>query len=194
MIDSLQGEVIAKSPSVLVLRVGGIGFRIYIPLSTFEALPPEGQDATILTHLYVREDELSLYGFARPGERQLFRLLLSISRVGPSVALRILSSCSPAEFKRFVIDEDVDSLKTLVKGIGKKTAMRLIVELHDSIEDLGVEAARAARSQVVRNAVEALVSLGESRSAAERAVLDAVERLGPDADEERVVHAAIRRQ
>lgn len=191
MIDFLQGELVSKSPSAAIIRVSGVGFRVNVPVSTFEALPAEGSEARLLTYLHVREDELSLYGFSAPAERRLFRMLLGVSQIGPAVALRVLSSCTVAQFKRFILDEDADSLKALVKGIGAKTASRLILELKSAVEELDVEAAPTATSRAASDAIRALVSLGESRAAAERAVLEALERLGEDVDEQQLVQEAL---
>jgi Holliday junction DNA helicase RuvA len=182
MIEFLQGALLSKAPAAAVIRIAGVGFHVRIPLSTYEALPAEGAEACLLIHLHVREDELTLYGFATRLERELFRMLLRVSRVGPTMALRVLSSCPAAEFKRHVLAGDADALRTVVKGIGAKTANRLIVELQGLVKDLAVEPAGAAASQAVRDAVQALVSLGEPRAAAERAVRAAAGRLGPDAD------------
>ncbi len=194
MIEFLQGNLVVKSPDAVVVQVHGIGYRVCIPLSTYEALPPEGKEARVLTHLHVREDELSLYGFASPQERELFRMLIGVSQVGPAVALRALGSCSVAQFKRFILDEDAESLRTLVKGIGPKTARRLIVELKGPIEQLAVEAAPTVRSRAAADAIRALVTLGESRAAAERAVMAVLKRMGDEVDEERLVQEALAQQ
>ncbi|MGD2174009.1 MAG: Holliday junction branch migration protein RuvA [Candidatus Brocadiaceae bacterium] len=194
MIDFLQGELAAKSPDAVTLRVSGVGFRIGIPLSTYEALPSEGSQARLLTYLHVREDQLSLYGFSEPTERELFMMLLAVSQVGPAVALRVLSSCTVAQFKRFILDEDVDSLKTLVKGIGEKTAKRLIVELQGPVRELAVEPSAPVTTQVARDAIQALIALGESPAEAERAVLAALEQLGPDVDRQRLVQESLSKQ
>ncbi len=191
MIEFLQGNLVGKQPDAAVMEVGGVGYLVRIPLSTYEDLPAEGKKARVLTHMHVREDEISLYGFATQPERELFRMLLGVSQVGPAVALRALGSCSPAQFKRFILDEDVESLRTLVKGIGPKTARRLIVELKGAIEELAVEAARTVRSRAASDAIQALVQLGETRAAAEKAVMAALERTGEDVDEQRLVQEAL---
>ncbi|MHC4479603.1 MAG: Holliday junction branch migration protein RuvA [Planctomycetota bacterium] len=191
MIDSLQGTLALKSPTALTIEVAGIGYRVQIPLSTYEALPREGRDVRLLAYLHVREDELSLYGFATALERELFTMLLGVSGVGPMMALRVLSSCSPAEFKRHVIEEDADALKAIVKGIGTKTARRLIAELQGAVKGLAVRAAEAPSARAVQDAVQALVALGESRAAAERAVKAALEKLGPETEPQRLVEEAL---
>ncbi|NLW50072.1 MAG: Holliday junction branch migration protein RuvA [Candidatus Brocadiaceae bacterium] len=190
MIDRLQGRLVVKSPTAATIDVGGVGLVARIPLSTYEALPPEGGRAVLLTHLLVREDELCLFGFATELERELFRMLLPVSRIGPAVALRVLSSCEPGQFKRYILDGNADALKSTVKGIGAKTASRLIVELRERIERLPV-AAEEAGSQAARDAVQALVALGEPEADARQAVRAAVARLGPDADRQQLVQDAL---
>ena len=191
MIDRLQGRLLAKSPTCATVGVGGVGLAVRIPLSTYEALPPEGGRVSLLTHLQVREDELCLYGFAAAAERELFRMLLPVSRIGPAVALRVLSSCSPAQFKRYVLDGDADALRATVKGIGPKTAARLIMELRERVEQLTVAAEVSPAGQAARDAVQALVALGEPQAAAERAVRAALAKLGPDADRQTLVEEAL---
>jgi len=190
MLDFLHGELVAKTPTSVSICVGGVGFQVRIPLSTYEALPPEGREARLLTHLYVREDELTLYGFATDLERDLFRMLLGVSRIGPMVAMRVVSSCSPAQFKRYVLDEDVDALKSMVKGVGAKMARRLILELQGTVNDLAVAPAERQEDQVARDAVHALIALGETRPAAEKAVAAAIGRLGPQAGLQKLVEDA----
>ncbi|MCK4284205.1 MAG: Holliday junction branch migration protein RuvA [Candidatus Brocadiae bacterium] len=191
MIDFLQGKLVSKSPGSVTVQVGGIGLRVRVPLSTYEALPGVGRQAVLLTHLHVREDELSLYGFATELERDLFKMLLGVSKIGPVVAMGVLSSCLPAQFKRYILDEDVDALRTMVKGIGTKTARRLIVELQGAMKHLAVEPLAAPAGQAARDAVQALVALGESRVAAERSVQAALEKLGPDADRQKLMEEAL---
>ena len=164
---------------------------VRVPLSTYEALPGVGQQAGLLTHLHVREDELSLYGFATELERDLFKMLLGVSKIGPVVAMGVLSSCLPAQFKRYILDEDVDALRTMVKGIGTKTARRLILELQGAMKDLAVEPLAAPAGEAARDAVQALVALGESRVSAERSVQAALEKLGPDADRQKLMEEAL---
>lgn len=190
MLEFLQGELVSKAPAEATVRVGGIGFRVRIPLSTYDGLPREGAEVRLLTHLHVREDELSLYGFATELERELFRMLLPVNKVSTVVALRVLSSCSPAQFKRYILDEDVDALKSMVKGVGPKTAGRMILELQGPVQDLAVVAEEKEVDQVARDALRALLTLGETRPAAEKAVRAAMEKLGPDASLQRLVEEA----
>jgi Holliday junction DNA helicase RuvA len=193
MIEFIEGELVDKTPSAAVLRVGGVAFRINIPLSTHDALPRVGRQAKLLTHLYVREDDLSLYGFGSAQERQLFRMLLGVSGISATIALRTLGSCTVANFKRMILDEETDALRHMIKGVGKKTAQRMVLEMRETVEELEVEAATSAAGRVTRDAVQALVSLGEPRADAERLVRDAIEELGPDVDQQELVQAALRR-
>ncbi len=191
MIDFLQGELASKSPGVAIVRTAGVGLRLHVSLATYESLPKVGQEVRLLTCLHVREDELRLYGFATEVERQLFHMLLGVSQIGPMVAMRILSGCTPGQLKRYVLDEDVDALKSMVKGIGAKTARRLVAELQGPVEGLAVEPWEGPAGQVARDAVAALIALGESRAAAERAVKAAVKKLGADADRQSLVEEAL---
>lgn len=193
MIEYIEGELVAKSPEAATVQVGGIGLRAQIPLSTYDALPREGECARLLTHLQLREDGLGLFGFATAVERRLFRMLIGVSGISSTIALRVLGSCSVAEFKRLILDDQVDVLSHMVKGVGAKTAGRMVLELKKPLQDLEVEAAVSAAGQPARDAVQALVALGEPRADAERAVRDAVARLGPDADHQQLLQEALSR-
>ncbi|MCK4283551.1 MAG: Holliday junction branch migration protein RuvA [Candidatus Brocadiae bacterium] len=191
MIDFLHGVLVSKTPAAVTIRMAGVGFRVLIPLSTYEALPKEGAEARLLAHLHVRENELTLYGFATELEREFFRMLLGVSHVGPMVALRVLSACPAAQFKRHVLEEDADALKAMIKGIGAKTARRLILELQGPVEELAVAPSEGPAGEGARDAVQALIALGESRAAAEQAVKAAVVKLGPDADGQKLLAEAL---
>jgi Holliday junction DNA helicase RuvA len=191
MLDFLHGELVRKLPAEATVRVAGIGFLVRIPLSTYDVLPREGGEVTLLTHLHVREDELSLYGFATELERDLFRMLLPVNKISTVVALRVLSSCSPAQFKRYILDEDVDALKSMVKGVGPKTARRMILELQAPVKELAVAEAEREVDRLAADAIRALLTLGETRAAAEKSVQAAIQRLGPDATIQQLVEAAV---
>lgn len=193
MMEFLQGALASKAPTALTIQVAGVGFRVCIPLSTYEAIPEEGAEVKLLTYLHVREDELTLYGFATDLERQLFLMLLGVSRIGPMVALRVLSSCPAAQFKRYILEEDADALKAVCKGIGTKTARRLIVELQGAVQELAVAPEEAPGGAPGQDAIRALMALGESRAAAERAVKAALEKLGGGADTQSVIAEALSR-
>jgi Holliday junction DNA helicase RuvA len=135
VIGFLRGRLAAKHPPSLVLDVGGVGYELEAPMSTFYGLPAAGSELTLLTHLVVREDAHVLYGFATERERALFRELIKVSGVGPRLALGILSGASVDEFHRCVETQDAVSL-TRIPGIGRKTAERLIVEMRDRLKTL----------------------------------------------------------
>jgi holliday junction DNA helicase RuvA len=132
MIGSLRGRISAKSPPQLTVEVGGIGYEIEAPMSTFFHLPAVGAEVQLLTHLVVREDAHVLYGFGSEAERRLFRSLIKVSGVGPKIALGLLSGISVSEFQQCVQSQDVAAL-TRIPGVGRKTAERLIVEMRDRL-------------------------------------------------------------
>jgi Holliday junction DNA helicase RuvA len=161
MIGFLRGMLVVKRPPQLTLDVGGVGYELEAPMSTFYRLPDAGQPLSLVTHLVVREDAHVLYGFFSEAERSLFRNLLKISGVGPKLALGVLSGMSVDGFYQCVRDKDVVSL-TKIPGIGRKTAERLGLEMADRLpEALGAEAAAMpARSPAEGEAHGALLSLG----------------------------------
>jgi Holliday junction DNA helicase RuvA len=171
MIGRLHGVLLYKKPPELMLDVNGVGYEISAPMSTFYQLPETGAKLTLHTHLVVREDAHLLFGFATENERELFRILLKVSGVGPKVALAILSGVSVEEFARCVRDGDASRLVRL-PGIGKKTAERLLVEMKDRVDawssgkDARAPASAAEPISIanspVHEAVAALVSLGYS--------------------------------
>ncbi len=132
MIDRLTGIVLQKSGEGVVIDVGGVGFRVEVPALSLRALTGEGQKATLFTYLNVKEDALQLYGFATEEEREIFTLLLTVSRVGPKLGLAVLSSFRPAEVVRALVTSDVRGLSS-VPGLGRKTAERLVLELKDKV-------------------------------------------------------------
>ena len=162
MIGSLIGLIKEKTPSAILLEVNGIGYEISIPLSTSFQLPKVGESAFLLTHLVVREDQHSLYGFATEEERKLFRALIKISGVGAKLAITILSGTNVTGFIQSVVNEDIAALVHL-PGIGKKTAERLVVEMKDKISEISDEQHNLQDSGVnsaVAEAINALVNLG----------------------------------
>ena len=162
MIGSLIGLIKEKTPSAILLEVNGIGYEISIPLSTSFQLPKVGESAFLLTHLVVREDQHSLYGFATEEERKQFRALIKISGVVAKLAITILSGTNVTGFIQSVVNEDIDALVHL-PGIGKKTAERLVVEMKDKISEISDEQQNLQDSGVnsaVAEAIYALVNLG----------------------------------
>jgi Holliday junction DNA helicase RuvA len=161
MIGFLRGTLISKRPPSLTLDVGGVGYELEAPMSTFYRLPDSGQPLSLVTHLVVREDAHVLFGFFTEAERSLFRALLKVSNVGPRIALGVLSGMSVDGFYHCVRDKDLASL-TKVPGVGRKTAERLLLEMADRLpESLGAEgAALPARSAAEGEAHGALLALG----------------------------------
>jgi Holliday junction DNA helicase RuvA len=176
MIAFLEGVLEEALPTQIIINVHGVGYHVMIPLSSFERLSEPGSPIKVLTHLVVREDSQVLYGFGTAGERDLFRLLLNhVSGVGPKLALAILSGMAVETFKGAVVSNDIPAISR-IRGVGKKTAERVVLELKDKV---GVaaewEAASAAnapseRDQAVHDAVLALISLGYKQIEAHKAV------------------------
>lgn len=178
MIGRLRGTLLWKQTPWLLIEVGGVGYELEAPLSTFQCLPENGAEVTLLTHLLVREDAHALYGFASSAERNLFRCLIRVTGVGARVALLILSGMSVERFGRCVRDSDSAALMRL-PGIGKKTAERLIMELRDRITELDRQAPRGPMSSgdvatttqnAVEDAISALAALGYKLPEASRMV------------------------
>jgi Holliday junction DNA helicase RuvA len=173
MIAQLHGRLLEKFPTRILLEVGGIGYEVHVPLSTFEKLGEVGEIATIFTHLHVREDVLQLFGFVTTAEKKLFQHLLSVTGVGPKVAQGILSGCSVETFCRYIVQNEISAL-TAIPGVGKKTAERLVVELRDRLSrwvpDESVAAPKAKAAALQEEGILALVSLGYARQSAQRAV------------------------
>ncbi len=177
MIGHLRGRLMAKSPPTLLVDVNGVGYEVEAPMSTIFDLPPVGEQVTLVTHFHVREDAQILFGFLTTSERTLFRLLLKVNGVGAKMALAVLSSMNPAEFRVCVLGGDQAAL-TRIPGIGKKTAERLIVEMRDRLEkDTGFGEASAvaqvgdsAGQDPVAEATEALMALGYRPQEASRLV------------------------
>ncbi len=173
MIGSLRGRLSSKSIDEVTVEVGGVGYAIAIPLSTYEALPAEGEETFLFTHLHVREDDLTLYGFSTDRERRLFETLIGISGIGPRLALHVLSRLSPERFASAVRRGDLATL-TGISGVGRKTAERMIVELKDKVLDVAESeegAPAVALGTSGEDAVKALVALGIRRNVAEEAIL-----------------------
>jgi Holliday junction DNA helicase RuvA len=176
MIGAVRGRIASKTPPQLTVDVGGLGYELEAPMSTFFHLPPVGAEVSLLTHLVVREDAHVLYGFGTEEERRLFRSLIKVSGVGPRIALALLSGMSVAAFTRCVQSEDVAVL-TRVPGVGRKTAERLIVEMRDRLSPPAPPAGTAASpagDSPEGEAFGALVALGYRPAEATR-LLKAVE-------------------
>lgn len=199
MISFLNGTLVEALPTQVIVDVHGVGYEALIPLSSYDKLPQRGQEVRLLTHLAVREDAHTLYGFMTPAERELFRLLINtVSGIGPKIALNILSGISVPAFRGAVANGDVKALSQ-ISGVGKKTAERIVVELKDKVGAAGAwEAASAQRAlsaedQKVNDAVLALIALGFKQVEAHDAVRHAQVVLGSQATIEDLVRACLKK-
>lgn len=195
MIASLRGTLAAREPGVVV-EVGGVGLAVNVSARTAARLPERGAEVTLVTYLHVREDQLALYGFASARERALFLLLMSVSGIGPRLALQLMSSAPPEELERALSDGNEAYLVRL-PGLGKKTAARLVVELRGKLDERVAGPDAAADVEVepqFDEAVLALASLGLTQRTAREAVerIDRA-RLGPTPRVEDIVKAALQR-
>jgi len=191
MIVQLSGTLLHKEPSHCVVDVGGVGYGVNVSLTTFSELPEVGSGVKLPIHTYVREDQLVLFGFATTAERELFRRLISISGIGPKIALAVLSGIRPKDLVD-VIGRGDDARLSSIPGIGKKTAQRMIVELKGMLPpDLSGAAGTGGEERSVRDdAVSALVNLGYTKAAAQAAV----DRAAPadDATIEEAIRAGLK--
>lgn len=174
MIAKLTGALVAKAVDHVVLDVHDVGYRVFIPLSTYYDLPESNASVSLLIHTYVREDTLQLFGFLTADERDLFEALLRVTKIGPKLALAMLSGMSASDLQQAVIGGDVGRLSA-VPGVGRKTAERIVLELRDKLAKGKPELAagvgpRGDGQQVVADAVTALQNLGYARLVAERTV------------------------
>ena len=192
MITFLEGQLVERHPTRAVIACGGVGYELSIPLSTFDHLPPAGSACHILTRLVIREDAHLLFGFASVPERAVFDLLLGVSRVGPKVALAVLSGMSVDEIRHAIAYEDTGMLSR-IPGVGRKTAERIVVELKDKIERAPAEVAGTGPSAgraLTEEAIAALVVLGYSRAEAQDAVSKAAKKVkGETTVEELIRHS-----
>jgi len=180
MIGLLRGRLLEKRPNQVILDVGGVGYLVAVPLSTFAALGELHAEVTLLIHTHVREDALSLYGFLSQREKHLFELLLGASGVGPTLALKILSGMNVEELVPAIRTGDLARL-TRIPGVGRKTAERMVVELKDKLESVGAEAekpAPASPAGVEADVKSALINLGYEERTADSAVAEAKREVG----------------
>lgn len=199
MIACLKGEVYFKSQEKVILMVGGVGYDLLITESCYFNLPDTGQEAFVSVYTHVREDTLALYGFVNTDEKETFLLLMSVSGIGPKVALAILSRISPHELSTAIRAEDFHRL-TKLPGIGKKTAERICLELKDKMPFVTAndtdtslsQLSKVSDNQQVADTVSALVNLGINRANAEDAV-QMVIRETPDVSFEELIRQALRR-
>jgi holliday junction DNA helicase RuvA len=180
MIGQLRGRLAEKRPNQVLVDVGGVGYVVQVPLSTYAALGELHAEVTLLIHTHVREDALSLYGFVSAREKHFFEMLLSASGVGPALALKILSGMSVEELVPAIRGSDLARL-TKIPGVGRRTAERMVVELKDRLETVAAEAEKPAASSpagIEADVISALVNLGYDGRAAETAVGEARREAG----------------
>ena len=176
MIAFLRGKLLEKHPNQAIVETGGVGYDVAIPISTFSALPQAGANVELRIHTHVREDALALFGFFTSEEKTLFERLISVSGIGPSLAIKVLSGLSTSDLIPAIRNGDVAQL-VRIPGVGKKTAERIVLELKDKMEGIGMAVGAAADrpaapvlSVVDQDVLSALLNLGCSRAAAEAAV------------------------
>ncbi|MGA0806698.1 MAG: Holliday junction branch migration protein RuvA [Pseudohongiellaceae bacterium] len=202
MIGRLQGILLAKDEGEVLLDVGGVGYEVEVPVSTWTQLPDRGDAVVLFTHFVVRDDAQHLYGFCELQDRTLFRLLIKVNGVGPKLALGILSGMATAQFVACVARNDVNALVKL-PGVGRKTAERLVIEMRDRLKgwelmgtaSVATALATAAAPDVLQEAEAALLSLGYRPQEASRAVMAAVSQLEQGAIEpatETIIRAALK--
>ncbi|MCK5707775.1 MAG: Holliday junction branch migration protein RuvA [Candidatus Aureabacteria bacterium] len=199
MISFLHGDLVKKQPTRIEIDVHGVGYEVIIPLSTFDNLPIPGKKLRILIHYQVREDAHILYGFSTDEERALFRMIISISRIGPKIALGVLSNMSAREFSEAVVSEDISTIAG-IGGIGKKTAERIIIELKEKIPkmsfslNMGEKAYKEVGSEkdvILFDAISALESLGYKRTSVYKTCLQILNE--KDYTTEELIRIALRR-
>ena len=197
MIAHLRGLLLLKSPNQAIIECAGVGYDAAISIETFGALPAQGSEARLFIHTHVREDQIALFGFAEPREKQLFEKLLTISGIGPKLAITVLSGIRADRLVAAIRAQDHATL-TKIPGIGKKTAERVVLELKDKLDELAVALPETGgRAPAASNlgtigddAVSALVNLGYPRPSAQRAVEQAIEREPETAREFEIVFRA----
>jgi len=178
MFDFIYGNIAYKNPTTVTIETNGIGYKLHIPLSTFEKISDK-EKAKLYTKLTIRDDEIKIYGFYSLEEREMFNLLLSVNGVGSNVALTILSSSSISQFESYVVSNDPKSLQR-IKGIGKKTAERIILELKESIKSIltfSTSPAETKNMAIISDAIMAMISLGYAKPEAEKAVSKATDNI-----------------
>jgi len=180
MIAHLRGRLFSKSPNQAIVECGGVGYDVTISVATFSALPSEGSEASLYIFTNVREDQIALFGFAETQEKRLFEKLLTISGIGPKLAITVLSGIAADRLVTAIRNQDHATL-TRIPGIGKKTAERVVLELKDKLDDMATapSAAGMHHGAAGDDALSALVNLGYARPAAQKAIETAIEK-NPD--------------
>ena len=194
MIAHLIGKLIYKSPDHSIVDVKGIGYKIFTPLSTYYVLPKTGESVTLHIHTRVREDELKLFGFLTEEEQTIFEKLITINKVGPKLALGILSGMSPENLLTAIMNNDAARLSS-IPGVGKKTAERLTLEMKDKLSDLTFEMAHQQDTEVpegpYEDALSALVNLGYKKPQAEKSLKSAYNKIGKDGSLEDLIKESL---
>ena len=177
MIALLRGKLLEKHPNQIIVETGGVGYDVVIPVSTFSALPDAGSEVKLRIHTHVREDMLALFGFLTSDEKVIFEKLISVSGIGPSLAIKVLSGMATSDLTAAIRNGHVEQL-VRIPGVGKKTAERIVLELKDKLEGVGAMTAAgvpstpaaSALSVIEQDVMSALLNLGCNRAAAEAAV------------------------
>ncbi|MBC8287425.1 MAG: Holliday junction branch migration protein RuvA [Nitrospinae bacterium] len=194
MIAHLKGQLTYKSPEYTIIDVNGVGYQVFTPLSTYYALPSSGQTVSLRIHTRVREDELKLFGFLTEEEQTIFQKLITINKVGPRLALGILSGMSPADLLSAVMSNDSAKLST-IPGVGKKTAERLTLEMKDKLADMALEMKHPPGSAPTQgfydDALSALLNLGYKKPEAEKALKTIYNQNGKDAGLEELIKESL---
>lgn len=200
MIEFLRGRITSRQPQQVVIEWNGLGVSVVVPLSTWRELGEPGPEISLLTHLHWREEGPQLFGFLREEERSLFRMLTKIDKIGPKLAVNILSAASPEKLVEMILTEDVRGLTSL-KGVGSKIASRLVVELKDAVVELGFPTASSSTSSekkgttlipFEKDARAALENLGYTSREIDKALRDIVGQLPPNAGLETVIELVLR--
>ena len=195
MIAYLKGELINKSPISVTVDVHGVGYEVFIPLSTYYELPGTGKAVSFRIHTQHKEDTLKLFGFLTEEEKKIFETLIAINKVGPKMALSILSGMSVAALLAAVANNDVDKLNS-ISGVGRKTAERLVLELRDKLKNLAAPKAigdgAGPANGTVEDALSALTNLGYKKPQAENALRKAAAVAGPNAGLEHLLKESLK--
>jgi Holliday junction DNA helicase RuvA len=195
MIAHLKGQLTYKSPEHTIVDVNGVGYLVFTPLSTYYALPSIGQTVSLKIHTRVREDEFKLFGFLTEEEQTIFQKLITINKVGPRLALAILSGMSPKDLLSAVMNNDYAKLST-IPGVGKKTAERLTMEMKDKLADMTLEMDRSTdyiptKQGFYDDALSALLNLGYKKPEAEKALKTIYSQNGKDAGLEEIIKESL---
>ncbi|GAK57235.1 holliday junction ATP-dependent DNA helicase ruvA [Candidatus Vecturithrix granuli] len=193
MIARLTGKLAAKAPEEIILDVGGVGYQVFIPLSTFYELPERGEVLTLHIHTAFRENALELYGFLTLKEKAMFRMLLGVSKIGPKLAQNILSGISADDLTTAIISGNILKLNS-IPGIGKKTSERMILELKDKVPkaQAAEQETVTAPADIFDDALSALLNLGYKRPESERTVKRALHEIGRDGQLEDIIRLSLK--